>query len=821
MKTQKIGQWRWWLGLVVCTGFCLPSSGEVFIVKDGKPQSEIVISEMPPRMTKLAANELQTYIEKITGTTLPVVTQPTKGVPVQIYVGQSAHTDRLNVKDDGLKYDAFRMVSGPSWLILLGRDSDFQEPHTYIKSGERGQQNYEEWDKLTGGTFDNPMAAAPYYDFNPGLKLSASDQRGSLNAVYEFLRMQGVRWFSPGEIGEVVPRAASIAVPKLDTTVRPDFPLRNLSIMYNDFGRGSADYIMWQLRLGVGGGKELVGIGSGFGHGMRNVHCRNKAHPEWFALLEGKRATNTAYGQGEPCLSSEGLYEATLKYAQALSRIYPDQRMIDLGPIDGYGNLCQCDLCKDKGTFDRGWNGRMSDYVWGFVNRVATELYKTNPDRVVNMVAYSGYQLPPLNIEKMSPNVTVTICRWRSEFGDKEKRDGFRKLTESWLEKLPSKEIYIWDYYLHSRPNGSWEGVPVYFPHLIAEDLSYLKGKSKGEFIEIQEYWRDSKLKWSAMAANHLNVYVTAQLYWNADQNLDAVLADYYEKFYGPVAAEMKAFVDYAEANWTVAPKDAKVIDQLAALLTAAQKKAGDTIYGKRVEMQSAFIQPLIDRRDTIAVGRKGVPVMLAKKQDKADLTLDGKLDDPFWKDAEAYPLRDLENGNAPEHLGSVKAVWAEDSLYLGIVCEDSHMKSLNIGSKEDENTNILNGDNVELLIETQTHSYYQIGISPSGAMVDLDRKGGINTLWSSQAKVAAHVGDNTWTLEVRLPAAGASQESLDSLHGISGDIPTEEQPWFINVCRQRLRGEARELSAFSPTGSAASFHVVNKFGKLEINDAK
>lgn len=818
MRAQKNSRrvWRRVLGLALVGISGLPALGEALLVRDGQPLAEIVTAGAPPRMTRLAAQELQAYVEKISGAKLSIVTNPTPGIAAQIYVGRSGYTDGLNIKDKGLASDAFRMVSGPNWLVLLGHDSDFTEPDTYIAPKAGGGKDYGTWDALTGGMFDNPMSAAPYYDFNPALKLSQSDGRGSLNAVYEFLRMQGVRWYFPGAIGEVVPRAENIALPKIDRTVRPDFAVRNLSIMFNDFGRGSPDYVMWQLRLGVNGGRELTGIGSGFGHGMRNVHVRNKAHPDWFALFDGKRATNSAFGQGEPCLSSEGLFQATLKYAEAFFRIYPEQRMIDLGPIDGYGCLCQCELCKGKGTFERGWNGRMSDYVWGFVNRVATELYKTHPDRRVNCVAYSGYQLPPLNIGKLSPNVTVTLCRWRSEFGDPEKRDAFRKLTEAWLEKLPSKELYIWDYYLHARPGGPWDGVPAFFPHLIADDLSFLKGKSKGDFIEVQEFWPAWNLKRQAMAANHLNVYVTARMYWDASQDLDALLADYYEKFYGPAAAEMKAFVEYAEANWQSSTKDAKVIDRLIALLAAARKAAGDTVYGKRVGLLTQFMQPLLEKRDTIAAGRKGVPVMEVRKRAKADVTVDGKLGEPFWQDLDVFPLRELKTGAPPAHPGSVKVAWAEDSLYLGIVCGESDLKMLNIGSKEDENTNIFNGDNVELLIETPTHAYYQIGISPSGAIVDMDRKGGMNTLWSSQAKVAAYVGDGSWTLEIRLPAAGASQEELDAMHGISGSLPTEGQPWYINVCRQRLRGEERELSAFSPTGTD-TFHVLMKFGKLVV----
>jgi len=45
--------------------FANPVFGEAFIVKDGKPLADIVIADNPARMTKLAALELQTYIEKI------------------------------------------------------------------------------------------------------------------------------------------------------------------------------------------------------------------------------------------------------------------------------------------------------------------------------------------------------------------------------------------------------------------------------------------------------------------------------------------------------------------------------------------------------------------------------------------------------------------------------------------------------------------------------------------------------------------------------------------------------------------------------------
>ena len=63
------------------------------------------------------------------------------------------------------------------------------------------------------------------------------DEGGSLNAVYHLLRSLGVRWFMPGEVGEVVPRMDTVSIDNLerDTTIRPDYPLR-YSNWYNYSG---------------------------------------------------------------------------------------------------------------------------------------------------------------------------------------------------------------------------------------------------------------------------------------------------------------------------------------------------------------------------------------------------------------------------------------------------------------------------------------------------------------------------------------------------------------------------------------------------------
>ena len=60
------------------------------------------------------------------------------------------------------------------------------------------------------------------------------------------------------------------------------------------------------------------------------------------------------------------------------------------------------------------------------------------------------------------------------------------------------------------------------------------------------------------------------------------------------------------------------------------------------------------------------------------------------------------------------------------------------------------------------------------------------------------------------------SQELIDPLKGVSGNQPTRTYPWYINVCRQRIRASGQEVSAFSPTG-ISRFGVPSKFAELIV----
>lgn len=785
-------------------GYAAPS-----IVEDGQPKAQIVIADKPPRTVKLAAAELRDLIKKISGAELPIVTKTSDAHPVKLYVGKSEYTDKLDIKSEGFKDDSYRIVSGENCLVLIGDDADYIPKEPYAKNPGDRERAARDWDKITGARWDFPGGGVTK-GYSNALNVWIGDGHGSLNAVYDFLRSLGARWYFPGEFGECLPEMKTIALPKTDKTVKPDFSQREIGGSAYNFSKSDRDQNLWVLRLGLSGSNCLVGS-----HGISYVlHHDNtrKAHPEWFMLVNGKR--DTVSRGGKPCLSAEGLLKSNIEFGRTYFDIYGSD-LLSVMPTDGYVTLCQCDLCKDKGTPERGYSGSMSDYVWGYVNSVAKELYKTHPDKEVNCGAYTAYMDPPLKIDKMSPNVGVMICQSRRSFSDPKARAQIVDLRRAWLAKLSGKKpLNLHDNY----SSGGDSPFPVYYPHIIAEDIRSLKGICRGEYIEENSVRPNDPKPALKLAINHLNIYVTSRLWWDADQDVDAILNEYYEKYYGPASREMKAFIEFSEAKWNKMDKDADLITKAIELIAAARKAAGeDSIYAKRVALVDSYLSHLKQLRDKVALGRKDNPHarVYDRRGDGWKIAMDGKLDEDFWKGMATYKLHEIKTGGKPAFETTFRSAWKDDKLYFGIYCKEDDTKKLNIGTTKNEDTSIWNGDTVEILLETQNHAYYQIAVNPSGAIMDLDRKLGQNTRWNSDAKVATFTGGDYWSMEICIPVANEMQEENLPDQLVSGRRPTLTEPWYFNVGRVRIREKDMEASIFAVPGGSKGFHDPGKFGIL------
>ena len=798
-------------------------AADSFLVKDGQPHAEIIIAENPQRAVRFAAQDLRTYVEKISGARLPIATKPGGGVPVQIYVGRSAHTDRLKITADGLKHGAYRIVSGDKWLVLIGDDTDFTPAGPFAQGNEDRVSGkvLREWDKLTGAHWGSPNGSMYKHRITlPGdigrpdaavgkvepWQAWGADERGSFNAVAGFLHGLGVRWYLPGELGEVVPAMKSIPLPKIDETVRPDFAVRRFNFRS---GNNGLDTTLWAMRLGTRDPLDFQ-----VAHGMAMMTGRDEifaAHPEWFALYGGKRNFQSGYSKNQLCYSNEELFRETVRFVRAQFDLLHVE-VVSVMPPDGYTSICQCKLCEGKDSPERDNLGLLSDYVWDFVNRVAKEVRKTHPDKRILNCAYGTYALPPLKIAKLEPNVLVAVVGGRApRYNKPEQQAEVRQRREAWAAKTDNPILVFENFPFTDR---GWY-LPVFTPHSLGESVNATKGISQGEDISMTIPREFTK---TGAGLNHFLIYFTARSYWGGKAlDVDAMFREYCRLFYGPAEKEMHTFFTYCEANWQEMEKEKAKVDAALAHFAAAQAKADATsVYGKRIALIDEFLKDLRSKGAQLGKQRGPVP-QFRLARDAAGIVIDGKLDDEFWQ---KYPapfigaLRELQTGAQPTFGTTFKAAWGKDgSLYVAIRCDEHPGEKLNIGTTRKDDAAVWYGDAIEVLLETESHSYYQIAVSPSGAVVDMDRSASAASRlsWDSQAEVATQIADDHWTVEMRIPV---TQDENDPLHQVIGRRPSASLPWHFNICRQRIRENGQEASAYSPTGKA-NFHEVMKFAHL------
>ena len=745
---------------------------------------EIIIDEHSKRSIKLAAKELSSHLFKITGKEIPIRFEPVE--QYQFFVGKSKYlSKKIKINTSELKDGSFQIISKRNWTALVGDDEDFVLKEPYGHSRADVTRVIQEWDNITQYHWDNPFTQL-FKAYNKELDVWEYDRCGSLNAVYEFLRMQGFEWYLPGDIGEIIPDRKDIFLPELDLVFNPDFLVRNFYFQGKRFFQSSKEEVLWQLKLGINRGGDLLGV-NGLGHGTKHVHAREevkKAHPNYFGMYEGKRDI-TYRKTGKPCLSSRGLLEQNIKYAQKIFDWY-DIPVVSVMPQDGYGYMCQCHLCFGKGTPERGFKGKMSDYVWSYVNEVAKELYKSHPHKKVICYAYGSYLLPPEKIDRLSPNIQVGICRWRTDLKSPNEYKFYKNLQKSWLAKSNNRPLIFWDYYLHSRKGKSFEGIPVVFTDLIKDDLQNIKGKSWGEIIEISRNLQGTEI--FDLAVNHINVYITSRLYWDVDQDLEVLLNRYYNDFYGPAADELRAFFELSQNNWNIIPEQPHLIDALFQQLELGLKKTEKEIFRQRIQLIYDFIQPLKERKKILQVPREYSKVIKVNGKNTSQLQIDGRLNETLWQGIPVYKLLS-KNKKELAQKTHYRTIWGDGFITFGF--EIKKNKSYRNQTK----------DFIELLIEDNASdgSFYRIMIDLINQKVIIfdDQNYRVNA--DNMISFVFQNNQSNISLELKI--------NIDSSLSIKKKKPTKLYPWYFNMRRIFTEGNSENFELLINPESTLDFY--------------
>jgi hypothetical protein len=503
-------------------------AAEITLARDGQPVATVIISPTAAPLEQVAATELQTYVRKISGASLPLMNALPEGKQALVRIGVYGAAPVAEWRGERPPADGFAIETRGNALWIVGGDA-----------------------------------------------------RGALYGVYEFLESLGVRWFMPGEMGEDVIERKTISFAPLERRGAPAF--RAVSGLSWAGGPGALD---WERRI-----RAQVGPPNAFfGHNWSNIippTPENKAaHPEWFALHDGKRIDQL-------CSTNPDVIRITVEKAREFFTQNPDALTFSVSPNDGE-EFCECDRCR---ALDRHYgvtDGTLTDRFVHYANQVLEELAKTHPTKQVGLLAYVQHTRPPVSA-RPHPNLATIICHTPWEFCHVHALDDpncalnrrFMEYVKGWAKVC--RHVGVYDYYGHFNAFTPW---PIL--HDIRRDIPLM------ERIGVERFMSETQQHW---ANQGLNFYLAAKLLWNPKQDADHLLTEYYERFYGKAAAPMRRYWERWEAAMIETAKNGDGGYKWFEMFTPALVGECDR-YLAEAERLAAIDREVVRRR--VAFARKG-----------------------------------------------------------------------------------------------------------------------------------------------------------------------------------------------------------------------
>ena len=445
--------------------------------------------------------------------------------------------------------------------------------------------------------------------------------RGTLYGVYNLLEELGVRWYRPEAWGEHVPQLQRIA---LKVGQRRDKPAYNFRMSFMGGYRHWVDAtpeqnqaaLVWGVRnrdnvsVSAGGFPEEMG-------GSRISQSRHiydtlfppgeyfANHPEYYALIDGKRRNN-----GQLCLGNPAVQRLTAEKVVQFAKENPQFETHSLEPLD-HDLWCQCELCRamddpaQKSIWPSEaqieWKRPMGDIsisnrVSVFGKIVAEKVAKENVPIKLLWLAYTSHSEPPTKVTSLPENTLIMAAAFSSAFTDPQHSysDYSRKLHDP--QSAPNQNFVrmLKGYGKMTRmvTREYWSGIAWIGPlPLIGTMQDRLKAYREfpidGVYNEVHPQW----------GPQGIDLYFYMRLMRNPDLDVEKELELYCRNYYGPAAEPMLRYHRLLEK---IAQSDTphysygidayrlftpEVVAEMGQLMHEAKALVGDNqLYTKRFE---------------------------------------------------------------------------------------------------------------------------------------------------------------------------------------------------------------------------------------------
>ncbi len=468
---------------------------------------QIAVSENPSKFEKLAANELQYFLNKIGENKYNIVPEKLADAKNIIYLGQTKFA-----KINGINFDSLEK---------------------------------EEWVLKTIGN---------------KLVVSGGRPVGTLYGVFALLEKLGCYFLTLDQ--NVIPKIKHLKIPLLNERRKPFFTGRNIYDSYPSMlrKRGIPEDIYWRFRLrsrangSQGRRPGIIYNGDMFrlSNSLSNFHNffqyvspkkYFKSHPEYFNMNKnGKRFIKLPQGS-QLCFTNPDVVKITTeslrKFIRRDRKSLPKSEwpiIYDISAMDGTKFMCLCPKCKEITTKE----GSAAGLVLRYINAVAKAIANEYPEIMIRTFAYSSAELAP-QITRPAPNVIVQYCDIYT------KSDCYRPLTTVFNKKQLKKikdwgklnsKLALWDY---------WNmGMSSYFnpprPEVIIDSIQP-DFKLFGRMGIISLFLEAEKNFITPQNFIDLEYFIAYQLMVDPKRDVEKLINIYMNNYYGKAAPLMKQYL--------------------------------------------------------------------------------------------------------------------------------------------------------------------------------------------------------------------------------------------------------------------------------------
>jgi hypothetical protein len=543
----------YWLAVAAALASAACAEAKMTLVKDGKPQATIVVAVDASKNAKIAAEELQLYVQKMSGAKLPIVTDDKAPDGALVMVGRSSLTGAVKIPDGvtgNLREEGFIIQCDGKRLILAGNDTE------------------------------------PYL--------------GTRYAVCDLLNRLGVRWFMPGDFGEVVPETPTIEIPEMDVRESPDFPIRDL---WEHGQPGTAPLLeQWKIhnKLNPYAVRWMGLPGDSYVRHYMPDEQAFKDHPEWFAL--SRHGTRERW---MPCMTNPDMLKHFIERVKQEAK--EGKGVSAIGCDDGLPR-CYCENCKkinsgfptmacNEPDFDGGPS--ISQEWFTFINAIQEAVNKEYPQHRIATNGYANRDIPPelpginksKNLVIMFANIgACTIHSYDSPHCWMMRRQG--QMLKRWCEI--SDKVWLYNYNRTMLVN---KGTLTPIVTRLRRNIPLVKKWGAIGFAD------EDDSDW-ALCGIPTRV-VRCALEWDVEADVDAVLNDFYSKWFGAAAEPIKAYYNTLEEAFASAPQHGHedvilpqiytegLMAKLDALMSVAEKKAATETEKVHVRLERCILDTM------------------------------------------------------------------------------------------------------------------------------------------------------------------------------------------------------------------------------------